>query len=76
MKQANIPLIMNGLEPAVIQLELRTIRLSWNPDDGRFYVETSDLDYPDEWRTRGVFDSREEAVREVQEQLNLLPGVQ
>jgi hypothetical protein len=31
--------IMNGDEPAVDQGEHYGWRISWNPDDGRYYVE-------------------------------------
>ena len=33
---------MNGAEPAVDQGMIHGLRVTWNPDDGRFYVEGPD----------------------------------
>ncbi len=33
--------LMNGMEPAVDQGEHYGFRLSWNPDDNRYYVEST-----------------------------------
>lgn len=34
--------IMNGKEPAITQPVVSGWQLSWNPDDGRYYVEAPD----------------------------------
>lgn len=33
--------IMNGEEPAITQPNINGHSLSWNPDDGRFYVQAT-----------------------------------
>ena len=35
-------LLMNGTEPMVDQGEWHGWKMSWNPDDGRFYVAKGD----------------------------------
>lgn len=30
---------MNGAEPEVLQAQIGRFQLTWNPDDGRYYVE-------------------------------------
>ena len=39
MKNARTFPVMNGNEPAVIQPSVNGWQMSWNPDDGRWYVE-------------------------------------
>lgn len=39
MRQSPQPMRMNGDEPAIDQGVTNGYRITWNPDDGRFYVE-------------------------------------
>ena len=34
-----VKMLMNGDEPAVEQHECNGYQISWNPDDGRFYIQ-------------------------------------
>ncbi|MGI0133714.1 MAG: hypothetical protein ACREBW_01990 [Candidatus Micrarchaeaceae archaeon] len=43
-----------AVEQCTIGQGTNEVRLSFNPDDERFYVEVHSKAYPDEWRTRGV----------------------
>ena len=38
-----MPLKMNGAEPAVYQGELNGFTLTWNPDDNRYYVQAGEI---------------------------------
>ena len=58
-------LVWNGNEPAVIQNPLNGWNMSWNPDDGRYYME-----YPDgtaagtfkDWRNAVQFAKRKKVA--------------
>ena len=56
MKQIPHKLKMNGAEPCVDQGHENLFHLSWNPDDGRFYVVAGE-------KTKAVFARFSNAVQ-------------
>lgn len=49
--------------PEVLQHETPRCRLSWDPDDNRFYVEIPDCWFKGEWRTASSFTDWRNAVQ-------------
>ncbi len=50
-------------EPLIMQHEFPQCRLSWNPDDGIFYVDKPSAEFEGEWETFQVHKYWKNATR-------------